>query len=213
MFNYLKHMQIKHLDKYGEQMMKFIKHTHIISSLLFMLAALCISGCDNGSTETCCEYFADSNTFISAVGDPEQGPRDLLTMYGQWVREFAPKTDKRNDDYFSAGQYLCPIMPEMKNINYDYARNNEKDAQNVCADSIPKHAEMANKIKEAWDNCCFVLGNRAIERKENECRQLESNGNSESSSKCKKELDDKVDEYLSCFRTYVTEDRCVYMID
>ncbi len=101
----------------------------------------------------------------------------------------------------------------MNGINYDYHTNDDKDAVNVCSESIPMHARMANKIKEAWDNCCYFMGSHVIERQENACSKLDSNAEPEASSNCWNELERKSFEYLSCFRTYITQGTCEYIIN
>lgn len=193
--------------------MQFIKNVHMKSSLLLTLVALCSAGCDDGPTQSCCSYFESSNAYISAIGDENQSPRELFYVYADAVRAFAKQNDQSDVEYLGAGEYLCSIMPEMKGINYDYLANDDKDAKNVCAASISKHSEMANKIKEAWDNCCYIMGSHVIQRKEDNCRGIGANGESEASSNCWKEFQDVEFKYLSCFRTYITTGACEYIID
>ncbi|MBQ9817079.1 MAG: hypothetical protein IJM59_06430 [Proteobacteria bacterium] len=193
-------------------MMQFTNHTHKIM-LLLMPIALGISSCDDGPTQTCCYYFSWSDAYISAIGNPEQNPRDLVYIDAYTVEEFAPKNDRSYTEYLNSGEYLCSIMPEMKGINYNYKANNDKDAMNVCAESIPMHSEMANKIKEAWDNCCYIMGKRVIFNKEESCRELDSNSESEAKSKCWEDLKAEEFKYLSCFRTYITRGECEYIIN
>ena len=134
-----------------------------------------------------------------------------MNIYATAVRAFAKPNDQSDVEYHSAGEYLCSIMPEMKSINDDYLANNEEDAKNVCSASIPKHDEMANKIKEAWNNCCSVLGSHVLERKENDCKKIDADTHPEASSTCWKELEEKEFEYLTCFRTYLTTGNCEYI--
>ena len=193
--------------------MQFIHHAHLKLCLLFMPIAFCISGCDDGPMQTCCSYFENSDAFKSAIADQNQGPWDLIYIYLTAVREFAKQKDHSDVGLLFAGEYLCSIMPEMKGINYDFHANDDMDANKVCSASIPKHDVMANKIKEAWDNCCFVLGNHVLQRKDDSCRKIDADAYPEASSTCWKELEDKEFEYLSCFRTYVTTGECEYIID
>ena len=194
-------------------MMKFINNAHLKLCFLLLPVAFCISGCDDGPTLTCCEYFARSDAYISAIGDPDLGARELIYIYASSVRSFAKQKDKSDAEYLGAGEYLCSIMPEMKGINYDYLANNDKDAQSVCSASIPKHAAMANKIKEAWDNCCYVMGQHVLEHQESECRKIDQDANPEAYSICMKEFETKEFTYLSCFRTYLTTGNCEYIIN